>query len=175
LRLLQLVASRAHQRSVQTSSLLRQQAAARSSSGFPEESPLAKLPQARGRFAQYALAAPRRNDRSPDGFTPTCLTWTLPVTRPCRTSPGKWCCSATVRIRSLANGLAELVGLLPNSPCRAVFLFPSRKVTKSTAPGVPSTVGLFGFPKSSHCSPARYPATLQQPSAFSTSSSSGLD
>jgi hypothetical protein len=41
------------------------------SSGLPFGPPLAGFSQARGRVALHALAAPRRDDRSPDGFTPT--------------------------------------------------------------------------------------------------------
>jgi len=52
-------------------------------SGLPFGPPLAGLSQARGRVALHALAAPRRDDRSSDGFTPTWSTQTSPVTNQC--------------------------------------------------------------------------------------------
>lgn len=69
-RFLQLGDPRAHPQVLQTPLTLRRTASLTGSS-VPRGPLPARFPQARGRVALHALAAPRRDDRSSDGFTPT--------------------------------------------------------------------------------------------------------
>jgi len=152
-------------------------ATACSGSSLPCGPLLAGCFQARGRFPLAALAAPRRSDRSPDGFTPTRSTQTPPVTIPCRTVPGSGprtddpaVAVSFERFRPARRACARLAfeGRLAR---------PFAKGTSSAAPGVPSTAGLPSFPESNHSFPAGTPTGSPWYDTFLTrldASSTGL-